>query len=258
MKTRAYAAVPLALLLFAAHAVGASVTVSITPRPSLEKLLESLRPQGLRGDIVPPANNMLLPLVGSPSGRGIVPPAKNILLPLVGTAAADIVAPAANAPLPLVGGAAGRMALPRQRKPFIGPWHASSIGAVRPLEGLVDQALAYIPNRAVVESAKSSGAAGSQSQTPEAQSAGTSGASSGAAAPSRLTPTQRQALKRVTALFIATLILLVLMVAGLIVLTLTLRRRVHALEKEEARAATELEDLWWRTSGSKPPGAKKK
>ena len=63
---------------------------------------------------------------------------------------------------------------------------------------------------------------------------------------------QQQALERGTALFILTVIVLVLMMAALFIVSIVLRRRVQALEKKQERAATELEDLWWRMGMNAP------
>jgi len=37
-----------------------------------------------------------------------------------------------------------------------------------------------------------------------------------------------------------------------VVMSITLRRRLTALEGHQTRAATQLEDLWWRMEGPNP------
>jgi hypothetical protein len=75
------------------------------------------------------------------------------------------------------------------------------------------------------------------------------------AATTSLTPSQQQALQKGTALFIVTAILLLLMLVAVVVATITLRRRVAALEKTEKLKPTDFENLWWKTGG--PPGEDK-
>lgn len=69
----------------------------------------------------------------------------------------------------------------------------------------------------------------------------------------QMTPQQRQeSLEKLSSLFIFTIILLVAMVVVLVVASIALRRRLRALEGRQQRAATQLEDLWWRMDGPNP------
>ena len=61
----------------------------------------------------------------------------------------------------------------------------------------------------------------------------------------QLTP-QQQSLNRLTVLFIITLILFLIMIFTVIVFGMILHRRVRAVEERKEKAATELEDLWWK------------
>jgi len=62
----------------------------------------------------------------------------------------------------------------------------------------------------------------------------------------KLTPEQRESVGRMMALFIITLILLLVAVAGMVIASILLRRRVRRLEERTSKARTELEDLWWK------------
>ena len=70
--------------------------------------------------------------------------------------------------------------------------------------------------------------------------------------PLKMSPTQRESLKKLTALFIITLALILIMVVALVVVGITIRRRLTAVESRQSAAATQLEDIWWRMEG---PGA---
>ncbi len=67
-----------------------------------------------------------------------------------------------------------------------------------------------------------------------------------------MTREQQQSLERLTGLFILTLLLILAMTVSLIIISLTLRRRLRALEDRQVRSVTQLEDLWWRMEGPNP------
>jgi len=71
-----------------------------------------------------------------------------------------------------------------------------------------------------------------------------------------LSPTQREALRKGTALFIVMAILLLLALLAIVIATVTLRRRVAALEKRARPAPTDSESLWWGTGGAGGGGDK--
>ena len=57
---------------------------------------------------------------------------------------------------------------------------------------------------------------------------------------------KRESLKQVTALFIITLLVLVVMFGAMVALSILMRRRRRELEQQKPEMPTELEDLWWK------------
>ena len=57
---------------------------------------------------------------------------------------------------------------------------------------------------------------------------------------------RRDSLKQATALFIITMIALIVMFGAMVALSILMRRRRQALEQQKPELPTELEDLWWK------------
>ena len=69
---------------------------------------------------------------------------------------------------------------------------------------------------------------------------------------SALSPEQKESLQKLTALFITTVILIVIAMAAIVIVGLTIRRRLTSIEKRQTQAATQLEDLWWKMEAPNP------
>lgn len=74
------------------------------------------------------------------------------------------------------------------------------------------------------------------------------GAPPAAGQPPKTPLSQRQSLKSLTALFIITFIILLLMIFAFVIFSVMLRKRLAALEKRGPAVPTELEDLWWHAN----------
>lgn len=70
-----------------------------------------------------------------------------------------------------------------------------------------------------------------------------------AADTSPLTPEKKESLRKLTSLFMLTVVALIIVVVALIFFGMTFRRRMRDLERQEKRKVTELEDLWWKSGG---------